>query len=364
VLVASGLSSPVHITAAPLDPNRLFVIEQPGRIRIIKNGVLLPTPFLDIVGRVGSGGNEQGLLSLAFHPDFESNNRFFVNYTNTGGDTVIARHEVAGNPDEVDASSEKILLTISQPFGNHNGGQVAFGPDGFLYVGMGDGGSAGDPNEAGQRDDTLLGKLLRIDVDVDMPPYHAVPPSNPNAGAGNPLGLMWAKGLRNPWRFSFDRVTGDLYLGDVGQSQWEEIDFQPGASTGGENYGWDVFEGEHCFDPEPLLADCPEPPTGFTMPIVEYNHGEGCSVTGGFVYRGCRMPDLHGTYFYADFCTALIRTFTVVGGAAQNQADRTADLAPGGGLSIDALTSFGEDARGELYIADRGGEIFKIVPGN
>jgi len=365
VRVASGLLSPVHITAASLDPNRLFVIEQLGRIRIVKNGALLPTPFLDIEGKVDSNGNEQGLLGLAFHPDFESNNRFFVNYTNANGDTVVARYEIGGNPDEADLSSEKILLTISQPFGNHNGGQVAFGPDGFLYVGMGDGGSAGDPQENGQRDDTLLGKLLRLDVDVDIQPYYAVPPSNPNAGAGDPLGLIWAKGLRNPWRFSFDRATGDLYIGDVGQNQWEEVDFQPGTSTGGENYGWDVFEGdEHCFDPQPLFTDCPEPPTGFTMPIVEYSHGEGCSVTGGFVYRGCRMPGLHGTYFYSDFCSEFIRTFTVVGGAPQNQTDRTADLAPGGGLSIDAVTSFGEDARGELYIADRGGEIFKIVPGN
>jgi len=359
--VASGLSMPVHITAPPLDPTRLFIVEQEGRIRIVKNGSLLATPFLEIESRVSCCG-ERGLLSVAFHPAFESNGRFFVNYTNNSGHTVIARYEVGADPDDADESTELVLLTINQPFANHNGGQLGFGPDGFLYTGMGDGGGGGDPVEAGQDLGTLLGKLLRIDVDVETPPYYAVPPSNPYAGNGDPLGLIWAYGLRNPWRFSFDRGTGDLLTADVGQGNIEEIDYAPAASTGGENYGWDIFEGSACFEPAPDPM-CPSPPTGFTMPILEYDHSQGCSVTGGFVYRGCALPDLRGTYFYSDYCTAFLRTFTVSGGTAQNQADRTADLAPGGGQTIDLVSSFGEDARGEIYIADHGGEVFKIVPG-
>jgi len=241
VRVASGLDQPLQVTAPPLDPNRVFVVEQSGTIRILENGVLLPDPFLSISGKVSCCG-ELGLLGLAFHPDFEQNGRFFVNYTNTTGTTVIARYEVGADPNRADADSEQILLAIHQPFANHNGGQVAFGPDGFLYVGMGDGGGGGDPLETAQDDGSLLGKLLRLDVDVEAPPYYAVPATNPNAAAGDPLGLIWAKGLRNPWRFSFDRVTGDFYLGDVGQSGWEEIDVQAGTSAGGENYGWDIFE--------------------------------------------------------------------------------------------------------------------------
>jgi cysteine-rich repeat protein len=364
VRVAAGLDKPVHVAAPPLDPSRVFVVEQEGRIRILRNGSLQTTPFLAIEGLVGCCG-ERGLLSVAFHPAYETNGRFFVNYTDNAGDTVIARYQVSANPDLADAGSAVILLTIDQPFANHNGGQLAFGPDGYLYCGMGDGGAGGDTLEAGQDDATLLAKMLRLDVDVETPPYHAVPPANPNARAGLPLGLVWAKGLRNPWRFSFDRATGDLYIGDVGQNAVEEIDFQPVASTGGENYGWDVFEGSQCFEPAPLFASCPSPPTGFTMPVLEYGHGQGCSVTGGFVYRGCAMPDLRGTYFYADYCTAFIRTFRgVSGGVAQNRADRTADLAPGGGPSIGSITSFGEDARGEIYVTDHAGEVFKIVPGS
>jgi cysteine-rich repeat protein len=366
VLVASGLERPLHVTAPPLDPNRVFVVEQRGRIRIVKNGTLLVTPFLAIEGKVSCCG-ERGLLSVAFHPDYESNGRFFVNYTNVAGHTVIARYQVSGNPDVADAGSELVLLTVAQPFANHNGGLNAFGPDGYLYVGLGDGGSFNDPLEAGQDGGTVLGKLLRLDVDVETPPYHAAPADNPDPGAAHPLDLIWAKGLRNPWRFAFDRATGELYIADVGQNQWEEVNLQPPA-TGGLNYGWDVFEGRHCFEPEPLYPAgmCPDPPAGFTMPVLEYSHAAGCSVTGGFVYRGCRLPDLHGTYFYGDYCSAFIRTFKgVAGGDAQNLADRTADLDPPGSLSIDAISSFGEDARGELYVTDHDdGEVFKIVPGS
>ena len=360
-LVASNLSRPLHVAAPKLDPNRLFIVEQPGRIRLVKNGQLLPEPFLDITSRVSCCG-ERGLLSVAFHPDFENNSRFFVDYTNLDGNTVIARYTVGGAPDVVDAASERILLTIPQPFANHNGGQLAFGPDGYLYAGMGDGGGGGDPQENGQKDTTPLGKLLRLDVNAANPPYYAVPPSNPNAGAGALLGLIWAKGLRNPWRFSFDRATGELYIADVGQGDFEEIDIQPASSAGGENYGWDIFEGSHCFEPAPLLPDCPLPPTGFTMPVLEYDHGQGCSVTGGFVYRGCTLPELRGTYFYADYCTNFIRSFVYAGGRATSERDWTADLAPEGGGSFGGVAGFGEDARGELYICDQvRGTVFKIV---
>jgi hypothetical protein len=367
VRVAGGLTRPLHVTAPPLDPNRLFIVEQNGRILVRKNNAVLPTPFLDIGGLVSCCG-ERGLLSLAFHPDYEANGRFFVNYTNGAGDTVVARYQVSGDPDVAAAGSGVVILTVAQDFLNHNGGQLAFGPDGYLYIGMGDGGSGDDPNERAEDDGQLLGKMLRIDVNAAT---YVVPPSNPFAGPGNPLDEIWAKGLRNPWRFSFDRGTGDLYIADVGQSAREEVDVQPAASAGGENYGWDIFEGALCHEPTPPATLCPGPPTGYTFPVLEYDHGQGCSITGGFVYRGCRMPDLRGTYFYSDFCTAFVRTFTgVAGGAAQNLQDRTADVAPGGALSIGGVSSFGEDARGEVYVVDYGGgtagqgEVYQLVPGS
>jgi cysteine-rich repeat protein len=361
-LVVSGIVQPTDLQSAPLDPNRLFAVQQNGKIVVIKNGVALPTFFLDIQSKV-SCCSERGLLGMVFHPDYASNGYFFVNYTDTAGDTVIARYQVSANPDVADAGSELVLLNVSQDFANHNGGQLAFGPDGFLYVGLGDGGSGGDPNERAQDPGTLLGKMLRLDVDQVGPPWGAA--SNPfyDGGLSDPRDEIWALGLRNPWRFSFDGLTGDLYMADVGQNDWEEVNVQPAASTGGENYGWDVFEGDgHCFEGD---AECAAPES-FVMPVLEYPHTQGCSISGGPVYRGCAMPDLHGTYFYADFCTAFIRTFQgVVGGVAQNQQDRTADLAPGGGLSIGTVAAFGQDARGEIYIVDRsGGEIFKIVPGS
>jgi cysteine-rich repeat protein len=361
VRVASGLSWPTHITAPPLDPNRLFVVEKTGRIRIIKNGTLLAAPFLDLTGRV-SLGPEQGLLSVAFHPNFEVNRRLFVDYTDNSGTTVIARYEASlGNPDVVDPASFRPVLLIAQPFPDHNGGQLAFGPDGYLYIGMGDGGGLSDPFESGQSDGTLLGKMLRLNIDTEFPPFYTVPPSNPNP-VNNPFGLIWAKGLQNPWRFSFDRVTGDLYVGDIGGNVREEVDFAPVTSTGGENYGWDIFEGSQCFEPAPLFfPDCPSP-SGYTFPVYEYNRTPGCGVVGGFVYRGCALPDLQGTYFFSDRCSPFVQTFAVVGGVAQNLTDRTADVAPGGGLSIDSVTSFGEDARGELYIADQDGDVFKLIP--
>ncbi len=345
-------SSPVHVTAPPLDPSRVFIVEQGGVIRIVKDGVELATPYLDIDSIVLTGG-ERGLLSMAFHPDYESNGRFFVNYTREpDGATVVSRFTVSANPDIADDGSEQVLIVIPQPFSNHNGGQIAFGPDAMLYLGMGDGGGGGDPLEAGQDDTTLLAKMLRLDVDVDVPPYHAVPGDNPNAGAGLPLGLIWAKGVRNPWRFSFDRLTGDMFIGDVGQNVVEEVSYQPGTSSGGENYGWNDMEGSACFDPSSGCLTA-----GRELPIEEFTHSEGCSITGGHMYRGCALPDLAGTYFYSDFCAGFVRTFEVVAGVAINQADRSAEVGTSGSVS-----TFGEDARGELYIANLGGQVYRVVP--
>ncbi len=360
VLVTDGLEQPVHVNAPRLDPRRLFIVEQAGRIRIVKDGSLLGDAFLAIENRVSCCG-ERGLLSVAFHPDFETNGRFFVDYTNRSGDTVIARYQVGPDPERADRDSERILLTIEQPFANHNGGQLAFGPDGSLYVGMGDGGSGGDPFNYAQNDDSLLGKLLRVDVDVDDPPYRRVPPDNPHADRGDPLGLIWAKGLRNPWRFSFDRATDDLYIGDVGQNRFEEIDVQAAGSRGDENYGWRIFEGDACHDPRPA-SSCPNPATGLTFPVLAYDHDSGCSVTGGFVYRGCALPDLRGQYFFSDYCTPFIQTFVLANGMVTDLQDRTTALAPGRGRRINGVVSFGEDARGELYIADYDGEVYKVVP--
>ena len=361
VLFASGLDRPVHLTAPPLDTTRVFIVEQQGRVRVVHDGTLREAPFLDIATKASCCG-ERGLLSVAFDPDYARNGYFFVDYTNNGGNTVIARYRVGSDLNVADPDSELILLTIPQDFSNHNGGQLAFGPDGLLYVGMGDGGDAGDPFGRAQDPDELLGKMLRLDVGRAGPPWGAA--GNPfyDDGATLPLDEIWSIGWRNPWRFSFDRGTGDLYVGDVGQDAFEEISVEPAGSPGGLNYGWDVFEANgHCFDDHPGCAM----PENFVMPVLEYSHGEGCSVTGGFVYRGCAMPDLRGIYFYSDFCTPFVRTFAgVVGGEVQNPADRTADVAPGGGLSIDSVSSFGEDARGELYVLDlNDGEVFKIVPG-
>jgi len=357
-LVVGGLDAPVHLTSPPLDPRRLFIVEQPGTIRVVEDGFLLPTPFLDIQDEVRYGG-ERGLLSLAFHPDYESNGRFFVNYSREpDGDTVVARYEVGVDPNVADESTEAVLLVINQPRGNHNGGQLAFDSNGFLYLGMGDSGGGGDPDEVAQDDGELLGKMLRLDVDVDSAPYYAIPGDNPDPGVGDPLGLIWAKGLRNPWRFSFDRANDDLYIADVGQNAWEEIHYRPGSSTGGENYGWDIFEASSCYEPDPD-PDCPDPPTGFTFPVLEYGHGAGggCSVTGGHVYRGCALPDLHGTYYYADYCTDFVRTFEVIAGLAVAHDDVTAAF---GG--VDLISSFGEDARGELYVMGLDGTVRRMIP--
>jgi cysteine-rich repeat protein len=360
VVAVSGLNRPLYVTAPRLDPHRLFIVEQTGRIRVVRDGMLLEQPYLNLQSSVSCCG-ERGLLGLAFHPDFERNGRFFVNYTDRAGDTVIARYQAVPSADVANATSAQIVLTQDQPFANHNGGSIVFGPDGYLYAGLGDGGSFNDPQENGQSDQTLLGKMLRIDVDVDAAPFRAVPPTNPNPTAPDPLGLIWAKGLRNPWRFTFDRATRDLYIGDVGQNAIEEIDVQPASSQGGENYGWDIFEGSACFEPRPLFNECPDR-GAYVFPVVEYRHADGCSVTGGYVYRGCALPDLRGTYFYADYCTSFVRSFVWTGGVATAERDWTEELAPGSGLQLGDIASFGEDTRGELYVCNLSdGIVFKIV---
>jgi cysteine-rich repeat protein len=371
IRVASALEAPLFVTAPPLDTNRFFVLEQAGRIRIVKNGVLLPSPFLSVEALANGGpGSEQGLLGLAFHPDYESNGRFFVSYTASGGGaaghSVLAEYQVSGNPDLANAGSGTVIINVDQPFSNHNGGMITFGPDGFLYLGLGDGGAGDDTLDAGQDDATALGKMLRIDVDnVPLVPVDAI----------------FAKGLRNPWRFSFDRGTGDLYIGDVGQGQFEEIDVQAGPVAAGVNWGWDLKEGRHCHfeigDPA-----CPPSAPGLTDPVLEYchsfgndpstcgDHPNGNSVTGGYVYRGCALPDLQGTYFFGDFGSGFIGTFAgVLLGDAQGFVERTGDLTPStGGFNINSISSFGEDARGEVYVVEYGsggfdGAVFKIVPG-
>jgi glucose/arabinose dehydrogenase len=332
----SGLERPVDLQ--PDGSGRLFVIEKVGRIRILENDQLLETPFLDITDRVGSNGNEQGLLGLAFHPGYQENGRFFVNYTDTsGGDTVIARFQVSSDPNVADPNSEVQLLGVEQPFPNHNGGVLAFGPDGYLYAGLGDGGAQGDPFGNAQNTEVLLGKILRIDVDSAEP--YAVPSDNP---FGNEI---WAYGFRNPWRLSFDRATGDLYIGDVGQGQWEEIDFLAAGSPGGANFGWDHREGAHDYE-----GGGPE---GMIDPVAEYSHPEGgCSVTGGYVYRGS-MPEWNGIYLYADYCTGMIWGLIQIDGGWQNQLLFDVDV---------TITSFGQDENGEVYLISDNGGIFRLAP--
>jgi glucose/arabinose dehydrogenase len=312
-----------------------------------------------IADKIERGGNEQGLLGLAFHPDYATNGWVFVNYTEAGsGDTVIARYEALPSRDRLDPDSEKRVLVIEQIERNHNGGGLQFGPDGMLWIAMGDGGGIVGAQRA-QDDASPLGKLLRVDVDVEEAPFWQTPDDNPSPDAGGILSLVWSKGFRNPWRYSFDRDTGDLIIGDVGQNAVEEIDFQPADSSGGENYGWSLFEGTSCYTPP-----CPSP-SGFVPPIHEYEHPpeENRSVTGGYVYRGCALPDLHGTYFYADWVSGMIASFEIDAGQAINPIDRTAELQPSTGTGTGNVSSFGEDTRGEIYLTDfYGGEVFKIVP--
>jgi glucose/arabinose dehydrogenase len=345
VQVASGLVAPVHLTAPPGDA-RLFVVEQHGRVRIIDDGQLLEPPFLDIRASVRSGG-EQGLLSIAFHPAYAANGRFFVNFTDLDGHTRIVRYTVSADRNRADAASAALILHVEQPFANHNGGQLAFGPDGMLYVGMGDGGGGGDPLGHGQNPATLHGALLRVDVDGGEP--YRVPPDNPYADATHARGEIWAIGLRNPWRFSFDADQGLIYIADVGQGRREEVNVQA-ASSAGLNYGWNRMEASLCYPPGSACE-----PTGLVLPVYEYgNPADGCSVTGGHVYRGSDIPDLRGHYFLADFCRGWVRSFRHVPGAAATDVREWPLGEPG------RITSFGVDAAGELYIVVHEGRVYRL----
>ena len=340
-------TAPVFVTSPPGDQERLFVVEQAGRVRILKNDIPLATPFLDLRTKITAGG-ERGLLSIAFHPQYAINGVFYVYFTDRNGNIRIVRYSVSGNPDVANEASADTVIGIAHPvYANHNGGQLQFGPDGLLYAGTGDGGGGGDPDENAQNPSSLLGKLLRLDVNVAS--GHAVPSDNPFGSE------VWGYGLRNPWRFSFDRQTGDLYIGDVGQNLWEEVDVSL-ASTGlgkGVNYGWDVMEGTHCYEP---ASGCDQ--SAKLLPVVEYSHAGGaCTVVGGYVYRGTRVPALAGHYLYADYCSGIVKSFRFVGGAVTDGRDWTADLSPGTGI-----TSFGEDADGDVYIMTESGGLYRIVP--
>jgi glucose/arabinose dehydrogenase len=326
--VASGLDAPLHLTAPRSEPDRLYVVEQDGRIRVLENGRLRGQPFLDIRDRVRAGG-EQGLLSVAFHPKYASNRRFYVNYTDRDGDTRVV--EFRSNGDRALTGTARELLFVDQPYANHNGGLVAFGPDGKLYVGMGDGGAGGDPENRSQNLGTMLGKLVRIDVD-----RRAAKPE------------IAALGLRNPWRFSWDRATRDLYIADVGQNAWEEVNYLRRGTRGLVNYGWDVYEGRSRYESK-------EPSQGrLVFPIAVYRNGaEGCSVTGGFVYRGRSVPAARGRYFYGDFCSGIIWSLKVVRGKATGVRRER--------IRADQLASFGEDVRGELYVVSLGGTIYRLA---
>jgi glucose/arabinose dehydrogenase len=348
VRVVSGLASPLDVQSAG-DRGRLFVVEQRGRIRIVRGETLAPTPFLDISARLSCCG-ERGLLGLAFHPAYAQNGRFYVNYTNPQGHTHISEFRVSSNPDVADPASERLLLFVAQPFSNHNGGGLAFGRDGRLYIALGDGGSGGDPLQNGQSLQTYLGKMLRIDVDSGMP--YGVPADNPFRANAAALPEIWALGLRNPWRFSFDRATGELYIGDVGQSAREEVDVAA-AGRGGQNYGWNVMEGTQCFLP---ARDCPT--AGLTLPVLDYGRSVGGSITGGYVYRGCRLPGYQGTYFYGDFVSGVIRSFRLQNGQPTDLQDWTSRI----GRGIENVSSFGQDADGELYVLDYDGELYRIGP--
>ncbi|MBN1217466.1 MAG: PQQ-dependent sugar dehydrogenase [Anaerolineae bacterium] len=345
--VAEGFQRPTFVNHAGDGSGRLFVVEQTGKILIIKDGRVNPTPFLDIVAMVGSNANEQGLLSVVFHPDYTHNGFFFVNYTNKQGHTTIARYQASDNPDAANPDSGKIFLTIEQPYGNHNGGQLAFGPDGYLYVGMGDGGSANDPHNNGQSLDTLLGKILRLEVDKANP--YGVPSDNPFVGRSDARPEIWSYGWRNPWRFSFDSTTGDMYIADVGQNQYEEVNVELAGTSGGQNYGWRLMEGRHCFNP----ANCDPTSLDVVLPVAEYDHTQGCSVTGGYVYRGRLHPNLTGTYFYADYCSGLIW-------GLRQETDGSWSQAQLHQLTGTNISSFGVDEAGEIYVVNHQGNIWQL----
>jgi hypothetical protein len=349
--VANGLSSPVHLASPPND-DRLFIVEQRGRIRVVQNGTLLETPFLNIDSMVTDGGGEQGLLSVAFHPQYATNHHFYVYYVDNGGNLQIERYTApTASSNVADPATAVPIINVPHPtFSNHNGGQLAFGPDGFLYMGTGDGGSGNDPDNNSQNRNVLLGKLLRLNVNTTGQTPYTIPPSNPFINVAGARPEIWAYGLRNPWRFSFDRADKTLYIGDVGQSSKEEInavsDTRPGV-----NYGWRIMEGTACHNPA-MLCDR----SSLTLPVHEYDTGPGgtCAVTGGFVYRGSAIPQITGLYFFSDYCKGGLRSFRLVNGAATDVREWNAGV----GTSI---TSFGEDRHGELYVISHGGTVGKLI---
>jgi glucose/arabinose dehydrogenase len=344
--VATGLNFPLYLTSPPGD-DRLFVVQKGGVIRVLKGGTLLETPFLDLTSKVLSDGGELGLLGLAFAPDYASSGRFIVHYIDLSGDTRVSYFRVSGDPDRADPASESLVLAVPQPGVAHKGGQLLFGPDGMLYIGLGDG--ADNDQGRGQSLSDLFGSILRIDVSSGT--SYTVPPDNPFVGTPGARPEVWSYGFRNPWRFSFDHATGDLYIGDVGESKWEEVDYASAADGAGRgvNYGWSRMEGQHCFS----LAECDQ--AGLTLPVLEYAHTDGCAVISGYVYRGAAIPSLQGTYFYADFCRGWVRSLRMEGGAPVEETDWTA-LRPEG-----RVTSFGKDAAGELYLLTAQGSVYKIV---
>ncbi|HET9940251.1 MAG TPA: PQQ-dependent sugar dehydrogenase [Candidatus Eisenbacteria bacterium] len=366
VRVASGLNTPLYVTAPPGDTTRIFVVErrgsdQRGRIKIVRNGAVLPTPFLTT--DVLSSSTEQGLLGLAFAPNYAQTGRFYVYYTDAAGSTQIVRYQVSADANVANPNGT-VILSIPHPYANHYGGWIGFGPDGYLYIAMGDGGDEGDPGDRAQDLNTFFGKILRIDVSGSG---YTIPPGNPYAGATPGLDEIWCFGLRNPWRDSFDRQTHDFIIADVGQSSSEEVDFFPAGTGAGANLGWRCREGSlpYATSTTTPCGSCSNPSCPFIAPATEYGHTGGkCSITGGYVYRGSKIPALQGSYFYADYCSKQIWSGTFQQGSLTNIVDRTAELAPVGGVgqySIGFVTSFGEDARGELYICDQDGDVFRIV---
>ena len=347
--LVDNFASPVYLTSPPNDSARLFIVEQGGTIVIRRHDTTLTRPFLDVRGQIDAGG-ERGLLSVAFDPNYATSGRFFVYFTNKSGDIRVVRYNVSSDPDSADEATADTTLKVAHPGqSNHNGGQLQFGPDGMLWIGTGDGGGGGDPDGNGQDKHALLGKLLRLDVSGAS--GYTIPADNPFKNDTSASEEIWSYGLRNPWRFSFDRQTGDLYIGDVGQNAWEEVDVAPVAVQRGRgvNYGWNIMEGKHCYPGDP----CTNPGQ---LPWVDYQHvGGACSISGGYVYRGSAIPALVGHYLYADYCTGNVSSFAY---PSATVVDRSAELRPGDGVS-----SFGQDARGELYILQLGGPVYKIVPG-
>ncbi|MEC9447659.1 MAG: PQQ-dependent sugar dehydrogenase [Candidatus Neomarinimicrobiota bacterium] len=376
VLIADGYKKPVFITSYPNNAKLLYIVEQAGLIKLINDGKKLSRPFFDINKRVvnpNRPGDERGLLGFAFHPNHTNNGKFYINYMDNDGNTIVS--EFSTNSElRANHKSERIILKLKQPYGNHNGGDIQFGPDGYLYISIGDGGKAGDPLNAGQDLSSLFGKIIRIDI--EQKPY-GIPKSNPFFGQKGKREEIWAWGLRNVWRFSFDKQTGDKYLADVGQNKWEEVNFEPASSEGGLNYGWRIMEANHCYDPK---ENCPT--EGLIKPIIEYpndaNHPafafriieelsfsetdvEGCSVTGGYVYRGQKIKSMQGQYIFGDYCSGNIWTLKVVNGKAINFKNRTEEINIGGGEFTTYISSFGQDSDGEIYIIDYNGGIYKLI---